>query len=135
MTPLRPYLIRAIYEWIVDNVLTPYVLVDAERDGVDVPRQYVQDGRIVLNLSPTAVVGLEMDNEAVSFQARFSGTPMRVYLPVRAILAIYAQETGRGMVFDEEMDGDETPPPSRPSKPREEKPKAKSKRPALKVVK
>jgi len=135
MTPLRPYLIRAIYEWIVDNGLTPYVLVDAERDDVLVPRQYVQDGRIVLNLSPNAVVGLEMDNEAVSFQARFSGTPMQVYLPVRAILAIYARETGKGMVFDEEMDGDETPPPSGPSKPREEKPKAKSKRPALRVVK
>ncbi|BCX89359.1 stringent starvation protein B [Methylomarinovum tepidoasis] len=135
MTSLRPYLIRAIYEWIVDNDLTPYVLVDAERDDVQVPRQYVQDGRIVLNLSPNAVVGLEMDNEAVSFQARFRGTPMQVYLPVRAILAIYAQETGKGMVFDEEMDGDETPPPSGPSEPRGEKPKAKSKRPALKVVK
>jgi len=135
MTSLRPYLIRALYEWIVDNGLTPYVLVDAECDHVLVPRQYVEDGRIVLNLSPGAVVGLEMDNEAVSFQARFGGTPMRVYLPVRSILAIYARETGRGMVFDEEMDGDETPPPSGPSKPREEKPKPKSRRPALKVVK
>ncbi len=132
MTSLRPYLIRALYEWIVDNGMTPYVLVDAEREGVQVPRRYVQDGRIILNLHPDAIVNLLMGNEEISFQARFGGTPMTIHLPVTAVLAIYARETGRGMVFDEEMDG-ETPPPSGPPEKREEKPK--SKRPTLRVVK
>ncbi len=132
MTSLRPYLIRALYEWIVDNGMTPYVLVDAERDGVQVPRQYVEDGRIVLNLHPDAIVNLTMDNEEIGFQARFRGTPMAIHFPVAAVLAIYARETGKGMVFDKEMDG-ETPPPSGPPEKREEKPK--SKRPTLRVVK
>ncbi|HEB78455.1 MAG TPA: ClpXP protease specificity-enhancing factor [Methylothermaceae bacterium] len=132
MTSLRPYLIRALYEWIVDNGMTPYILVDAERDGVVVPRQYVQDGQIILNLHPDAIVNLLMGNEEISFQARFGGTPMTVRIPVGAVLAIYARETGKGMVFDQEMDG-ETPPPSGTSSKGEEKPK--SRRPALRVVK
>ncbi len=129
MTALRPYLIRAIYEWIVDNDLTPYILVDADRDDLVIPRQYVQDGRIVLNLRPEAVVNLLMGNEELSFQARFSGAPMQVSIPINAVLAIYAKETGKGMIFDEETDG-ETPPPGPASKPQE-----KPKRPTLKVVK
>ncbi len=129
MTPLRPYLIRAIYEWIVDNDMTPYILVDADQDQVVVPRQYVQDGRIVLNLRPEAVVNLLMGNEEIGFQARFGGTPMQVHVPISAVLAIYAKETGKGMIFDEETDGD-TPPPNSPKKTPE-----KPKRPALKVVK
>lgn len=129
MTALRPYLIRAIYEWIVDNAMTPYILVDAEREGVNVPRQYIQDGRMVLNLRPEAVVNLLLGNEAICFQARFGGTPMQVQVPVNAVLAIYAKETGKGMIFDEEMDG--TSPPSGPAPNKEKTPK----RPTLKVVK
>ncbi len=129
MTALRPYLIRAIYEWIVDNEMTPYILVDAERDELVIPRQYVQDGRIVLNLRPEAVVNLLMGNEELSFQARFGGTPMQISIPVDAVLAIYARETGKGMIFDEETDGDH--PPSGPAS----KPQEKAKRPTLKVVK
>lgn len=129
MTALRPYLIRALYEWIVDNAMTPYILVDAEREGVNVPRQYVQNGKIVLNLRPEAVVNLLLGNETIDFQARFGGVPMQVQVPVNAVLAIYAKETGKGMIFEEETDS--TPPPSGPEPKKEEKPK----RPALKVVK
>lgn len=129
MTALRPYLLRAIYEWVVDNNMTPYILVDAERDDLVIPRQYVQEGRIVLNLRPEAVVNLLMGNDELSFQARFGGTPMQVRIPVNAVLAIYAKETGKGMIFDEETDGD-TPPPAPSPKPQE-----KPKRPSLKVVK
>lgn len=125
MTALRPYLIRALYEWIVDNAMTPYLLVDAEHEGVNVPRRYVQNGKIVLNLSPSAVVDLLLGNEAIDFKARFGGTPMQVQVPVEAVLAIYAKETGKGMIFDAETDS--TPPP--PDK------EAKPKRPSLKVVK
>ncbi|GAB6067895.1 ClpXP protease specificity-enhancing factor [Methylothermus subterraneus] len=124
MTALRPYLIRAVYEWIVDNAMTPYILVDAEREGVEVPRQYAQNGKIVLNLSPTAVVNLQLGNAAIAFKARFGGMPLQVQVPVNAVLAIYAKETGQGMIFDEEIE------PSPPTPP-EEKPK----RPSLKVVK
>ena len=129
MTALRPYLIRAIYEWIVDNQMTPYILVDAEREDLVIPRQYVQDGRIVLNLRPEAVVNLLLGNDEISFQARFGGTPMQLRIPVDAVLAIYARETGKGMIFDEESEGE--PPPSGPASDPEEKPK----RPTLKVVK
>jgi stringent starvation protein B len=127
MTALRPYLIRAIYEWILDNAMTPYILVDAEREGVDVPPQYVQSGKIVLNLSPEAVVNLALGNETIAFHARFGGVPMQIQIPVQAVLAIYAKETGKGMIFDEETD---SPPPS-PDPTKAVKPK----RPTLKVVK
>lgn len=129
MTALRPYLIRAIYEWIIDNEMTPYLLVDAERKGVNVPHQYVQNGKIVLNLRPEAVVNLHLGNESITFQARFGGMPMQVQIPVNAVLAIYAKETGKGMIFDEDIDG--TSPPSGPAPKKDEKPK----RPTLKVVK
>lgn len=125
MTPNRPYLIRAINEWLLDNQSTPHLLVDAEADGVDVPNQYIQDGRIVLNIGPNAVEGLRVTNEDVTFLARFSGVSQLVSLPVSAVLAIYAKENGRGMMFSE----DEGPEPE-PGGPAE-----KSSRPALKVVK
>ncbi len=99
MTPSKPYLIRAFYEWIVDNGVTPYLLVDAEMENVEVPLQYVNNGQIVLNLSPTAIQGLNMDNEWVSFSARFSGRAMEVFVPIAAVLAIYARENGQGMAF------------------------------------
>jgi stringent starvation protein B len=130
MTSLKPYLIRAIYEWIADNNFTPYLLVNAEADGVIVPRQFIQDGKIVLNVRPQAVHGLHLGNDNIAFNARFGGTPMQVDVPVRAVLAIYAQENGRGMIFDEEGEMD-TPPPAAPSPDSS----ATKKRPALKVVK
>ncbi len=110
MTPNRPYLIRAIYEWIVDNGMTPYLMVHAEREGVQVPREFVQDGNIVLNLSPTAVRGLSLGNEQVEFSARFSGVRRNVQCPVSAVLAIYARENGRGMVFRDQDTGEKPPP-------------------------
>lgn len=98
----RPYLARALYQWLLDNELTPYIVVDAERPGVEVPRQFVQNGQIVLNLSPSAVRDLCMENEAISFGARFGGRPMRVMVPSEALVAIYARENGVGMVFGHE---------------------------------
>ncbi len=130
MISSRPYLIRAIYDWIVDSNLTPYILVDAEAEGVTVPRQYVQEGKIILNISPSAVRGLEVANDWVMFSARFGGVSMDVSFPPSAVMAIYAKENGRGMVFsDEEEMGepDPTPPSSDPSPPRG--------RPSLRVVK
>ncbi len=114
LTPSQPYLIRAIYEWIVDNELTPYLLVDASNDDVQVPVQYVENGKIVLNIAPRAVSNLELNNEHVNFDARFSGKPMQVIFPIDAVLAIYAKENGQGMVFNE---GDEPPEPPKPDKP------------------
>lgn len=99
MTPKRPYLLRAFYEWIVDNGLTPHVLVDATYENVVVPRQYVKNGSIVLNISPGAVHGLHMDNDAVSFSARFNGASFSVYLPMPALKAIYARENQQGASF------------------------------------
>jgi len=125
MTPLKPYLIRSIYEWINDNALTPHLLVNAEYPGVTLPADYVEDGRIVLNIRPQAVQGLVLGNDGIQFNARFSGKPTHIEAPIQAILAIYAKENGRGMVFDPEMD-DDTPPPE---------PETKPKKPQLRVVK
>jgi stringent starvation protein B len=96
MTPSRPYLLRAFYDWLLDNELTPHLLVNAEVPHTMVPRQYVKDGQIVLSIAPQAVVGLQMDNEAVSFSARFGGSPFQVYIPMAAIVAIQARENGAG---------------------------------------
>ena len=116
MTSSRPYLLRALYDWIVDNGLTPHLLVNAEHEAVEVPPDAVQDGRVVLNVSPTAVRELALGNDAVAFNARFGGRPMDVMVPIKAVEAIYARENGKGMVFGEEQDDedDETPPPSGP---------------------
>lgn len=108
MTPNRPYLLRAIYDWISDNGLTPYVLVDATQSGVDVPQQSIKDGQIVLNLAMQAVKDLDLGDERVSFSARFGGVSRQVLVPMNAVLAIYAQENGQGMMFPVEEDG---PPP------------------------
>jgi stringent starvation protein B len=129
MSPLKPYLIRGVYDWIVDNDLTPYLLVNAEYKGTVVPQQFVDNGQIVLNLRPQAIHALSIDNDSIVFNARFGGNPMRVIVPIPAALALYARENGRGMVFDaEEADGDDTPPPSAPEP-------DKSSRPSLRVVK
>ena len=126
MTSNRPYLIRAINEWLLDNQCTPHLLVNAEAPEVEVPRQYVQDGKIVLNVGPAAVEGLHIGNDVVSFTARFSGVSQAVSFPVSAVLAIYARENGRGMMFNEEEEPEPGPDDSGPPA---------GGRPSLKVVK
>ena len=100
LTPTRPYLARAIYEWICDNNLTPYLLVDATQPYTDVPTQFVQDGQIVLNIVPHAVHKLNMSNDAVTFSARFGGVSKDIYVPLNAVLGLYAKENGQGLFFD-----------------------------------
>ena len=128
MTSNRPYLIRALYAWLVDNELTPYLLVDAEHKQVLVPRKFVENGRIVLNINPHAVSNLELGNEWIRFGARFNGVTEELMLPPSAVIGIYAKENGQGMLFAAEKDsgdqpGDEPEPP-RPGR-----------RPSLKVIK
>ncbi len=101
----RPYLVRALFDWIVDGGEAPYLVVDATYPYVEVPEGYVEDGQIVLNASPDAVVALSMDEHALSFQARFGGQPQRVYLPYGAINAIYGRDSGLGMGFGQEPGG------------------------------
>jgi stringent starvation protein B len=100
LTPNRPYLLRAYYEWLMDNQLTPHVVVDAYVPGTQVPQQYVKDGQIVLNITESAVGNLQITNEFIEFSARFGGVPQQVLLPMAAIIAIYARENGAGTVFD-----------------------------------
>ncbi len=127
MTSLKPYLIRSIYEWVTDNSLTPYLLVNAEYPGALVPREFVEDGKIVLNVRPEAVQGLSLGNDTIEFNARFGGVSRHLFVPIRAVLAIYAKENGKGMVFDPEEVEDDTPPETPDTKP--------PGRPQLKVVK
>lgn len=107
MTPNRPYLLRAFYDWIIDNNCTPYLVVDATYPAVKVPLQFVQNGQIVLNVMPSAVGNLQLGNDVVTFNARFSGQPFALSVPVKAVLAIYAKENGAGTVFTLEEDDDE----------------------------
>ncbi|WP_168379564.1 ClpXP protease specificity-enhancing factor [Acinetobacter cumulans] len=100
LTPTRPYLTRALYEWICENKLTPYLLVDATQNGTMVPVQYIQDGQIVLNIAPHATHALHMSNETITFSARFGGVSQNLYIPFSALLGIYARENGQGMFFD-----------------------------------
>ncbi|GGO82564.1 stringent starvation protein B [Marinobacterium nitratireducens] len=106
MNPSRPYIARALYEWILDNDCTPHLLVDAQAPGVVVPTQFVQDGQIVLNVTPSAVRNLMMDGDEIGFGARFGGVPMQVRVPYAALLAIYARENGMGMGFGMEPGAD-----------------------------
>ena len=108
MTSSRPYLIRSIYEWIVDNSLTPYLLVNAEHPAVEIPQEYVTDGRVILNISPDSCRGLHLDNDRIVFTTRFSGRTVQLAISPGAVLAIYAKENGRGMEFSED-DGDLPP--------------------------
>ena len=111
MTSNRPYLVRALYEWISDNGLTPYLLVDAAVDGVRVPPGAARDGRVVLNVAARAVSQLELGNDSVRFLARFGGVSQAVHVPIGALLAIYAQENGQGMMFPaENQTATEQPP-------------------------
>jgi stringent starvation protein B len=127
--PKRPYLLRAMHQWITDCGNTPHVIVDAGRQGAEVPRAYVKDGKIVLNLSEGATQRLRLGNEEVEFDARFAGVIHHVRFPMSAVLGIYARETGEGMVFSEQDLGPE--PPSRPKTAEE----GGARRPQLKVVK
>ena len=127
MSSQKPYLIRAIHEWLLDNNCTPYVLVNTRLEGVQVPIDYVKDDRIVLNIAPDAVRELVIDNDWISFSARFAGKAMEVFVPVTAVQAIYGKENNEGMFFPDE----ESSPPPEPS---DEGPTHKG-RPSLKVVK
>lgn len=132
MTSSRPYLVKALYEWILDNECTPYILVNALSKGVLVPQDYVNpDGQVVLNVSPGAVDQFSMNDTSLSFRARFGGVPTDIYVPFFAVLGIYAKENQQGMIFETEPDPDpETTPPS----PQDNK-SSKSARPSLTVVK
>lgn len=131
MTSNKPYLIRAIYDWIVDNELTPYILVSAEYPMVQVPQEHVHNGKIVLNISPLASRGLHLENDRIVFSARFSGMTVQIFVPPGAVLAIYAKENGRGMEFGEEYN---EPPPTAHPVPSDSTPVSKNK-PALTLVK
>lgn len=132
LTPTRPYMLRGFYEWMVDNDLTPHLVVNAELPGVQVPTQFVENGQIVLNVAPHAVGNLQLGNELITFNARFGGKPHALNIPLAAVDAIYARENGAGTAFapedayeltqDEEVVDEE--PPQRPSG-----------RPSLKVIK
>lgn len=131
MTPNRPYLIRAMHEWICDNGLTTHLAVDANYPGAEVPLEFVQDGQIVLNIAPRAVTNFSADNEAILFSARFGGVPRQIRVPVNAVMAVFARENGQGMAFDP----DESPPPEPTSTPPEGSGKSASRGNHLKVVK
>jgi stringent starvation protein B len=139
-TPLksrRPYLLRAMHEWISDNAQTPHIVVDASLQGVEVPRQYVQGGKIILNVSNHATSGLSLGNDLVRFRARFGAATYDVSVPIGAILGIYARETGQGMIFSE-ADAPPPPPPESPQPPTDGSPTntdPKRSKPTLKVVK
>ncbi len=155
MTPRRPYLLRAFYEWLVDNDLTPHLVVDAMMSGVRVPDEYVQDGQIILNVAPRAVGNIEISNEAVTFHARFGGRPHSVIVPIYAVQAIYARENGAGTMFEPEEAYDdieeseeiqhlsstdsvqpvEAAPSDEESGPDDESPRPPKGRPSLRVVK
>ena len=117
MISRRPYLLRAMHEWISDSGHTPHLVVDAGVAGVDVPRQFVKDGKIVLNVSWSATAQLKLGNEEITFSGRFGGVSMMVFVPVNAVLAIYARETGQGMIFS-----DDEPAPPGGEQPSSEKP-------------
>lgn len=133
MSSSRPYMLRAIYEWILDNSCTPYLLVNALADGVVVPQNYVENGQIVLNISATAVVNFSIENDLLSFSGRFGGISQEVWVPISAVLAIYARENGQGMLF--EVGDDDTPPDGSGNSTSGDNDGVVPIRPSLKVVK
>ena len=138
VSPTRPYMIRAIYEWIEDNYLTPYLMVDATMEGVQVPTEYVQEGRIVLNIASRATGNMTMDNDYVGFSARFGGVSRDIWVPVQAVIGIYAKENSQGMFFDPNEYDNYTPPAEDKSSGTASSPKGKPKREntlGLKVLK
>lgn len=160
MTPRRPYLLRAFYDWLLDNQLTPHLVVDVMRPDVQVPMEFARDGQIVLNIAPRAVGNLQLGDDAVSFNARFGGVPRQVLVPMAAVLAIYARENGAGTMFEPEagyeaegaftdqdsetsqteslmsvIDGDRPDNADDDNGPDDEPPPPRGGRPALRVVK
>lgn len=125
MTPLKPYLIRSLYEWIIDNHMTPYMLVNAEHPSAILPEEFIENNQIVLNIRPEAVQNLHLGDKSVEFEARFSGNSMQVVAPISAILAVYAKENNQGMAFD----------PNEMSEPEAEEKETTPKRPQLSIVK
>ena len=140
MSSSRPYIVRALYDWIIENDCTPYILVNAFGDDVEVPQEHVKDGQIILNISPSAVQSLFIRSEAIDFDGRFAGIPKRVYVPIAAVMGIYAKENGQGMIFDPDANipkppgptGTDDPPQKKSADP---KPSGQGKKPALRVVK
>jgi stringent starvation protein B len=136
MSSSRPYFLRSIYEWILDNNCTPHILVDAHVEGTQVPQQHVnKDGQIILNISPSAIKDFFMDNTAVSFNARFSGVVNNLYVPCGAILGIYARENGQGMMFEPEVNPQPPAPPPVTPAPTPISSLTAPTRPGLRVVK
>lgn len=129
MTSNKPYMVRAIHQWVLDNDCTPYLVVAADYPGVEVPVQFVRDGQITLNVSPTAVRELSIDNRWIEFSARFGGVPTLIRAPMGAVMAIFAKENGQGMGFDIEEPTE--PPPATPDSSSDNA----NKKPSLKVVK
>ncbi|MCH7387125.1 ClpXP protease specificity-enhancing factor [Acinetobacter modestus] len=134
VTPTRPYLARAIYEWICDNQLTPYLLVDATQQHTDVPQQFVKDGQIVLNLAPHAIHQFHMDNDAISFSARFGGVAKDIYVPIRAVLGLYARENGQGLFFDPSEYGDIQETIETPVEDKKQEAEPNKKKPSLRIL-
>jgi len=139
MTSSRPYIVRALYDWILENECTPYIVVNAYDADVEVPQEHVKDGQIILNISPSAVQDLFIRNEAIDFDGRFAGIPKRVFVPISSVMGIYAKENGQGMIFDSEGHLPRPPNPTgtdAPAKSGESQPQNLSKKkPALRVVK
>ena len=133
MTSSRPYLLRALYEWILDNHATPHILVNALHPETQVPQDYVRDGQIVFNIAPNAVKALSLGNELLTFNARFRGIPTDIFVPIEAVMGVYAKENGQGMMFEEDGDFPDPGPPTgsdaSPSEP------GGNRRPSLRVVK
>ncbi len=126
MTSQRPYLIRAIYQWLLDNEFTPHLLVNANFPNTEVPQDFVNKGSIILNINPSSIQHLQMENDFISFNARFNGVAHQIFIPPQAVLGIFAKENNQGMLFPEiETDLDPEPPKTTPSK----------SRPTLKIVK
>ena len=134
-TSQRPYLLRAMHEWMTDNGHTPHVVVDATAAGVEVPQQHVADGKIILNVSYAAVRDLDLGNSDISFEARFGGVPQRLFVPVNAILGIYARETGRGMIFAAHEEGEAEPEAAQAASNTDQEPPPAGRRSHLKVIK
>ena len=139
MTSSRPYIIRALYEWIIENDCTPYILVNAYEADVEVPQEHVKDGQIILNISPTAIQSLSIRNNAVDFEGRFAGIPKQVFVPIKAVMGIYAKENGQGMIFETDTGGNVPPDPAGPggtkgSSGSESQPPS-VKKPSLRIVK
>lgn len=134
LTPTRPYLARAIYEWICDNQLTPYLLVDATQPHTDVPQQFVKDGQIVLNIVPHAAHQLLISNDAITFSARFGGVSKDIYVPIQAVLGIYARENGQGLFFDPEEYANVAPVEDKLDSETQETSEPTKKKPTLRIL-